>query len=222
MASEALTKLSVELTDRYLYFGNLCTHERQYQSEKWLGLALHPTHDRELEHDARQPLPVPDGSVQKIQSQDVFEHIPYDVLPPILDDIFRALAVGGVFRLSLPDYRSPYLRKRCVYDEEGRVIADLRMGGSVKYDRVTKQRRVEFAPNGNAHVWFPTFELVQDLVARSRLRECRDVHYYQYFRTRKEFVAEPIPENEMFVQRALPHDNRAGGKPVSIVVDFTK
>lgn len=213
---------TVGLSGKYLYFGNLCTHERQFQSDKWLGLALHPTHERELTHDARLPLPVPDNSVEKIQSQDVFEHIGYDLLPPILNDIFRALAPGGVFRLSLPDYRSPFLRQRCVYDEEGRVIADLRMGGTVTYDRATKQRKVQFAPNGGAHVWFPTFELVQALVERSRLNECRDIRYYQYFRTANEFVVDPIPENEMFVMRAVPHDNRAGGKPISIVVDFTK
>lgn len=211
-----------DLSGRYLYFGNLCTHERQFQSEKWYGLALQPTHDREVQHDARQPLPVPADSVQKIQSQDVFEHIDYELLPPILSDIYRALAPGGVFRLSLPDYHSPFLRKRCVFDEDGRVIADLRMGGSVVYDRKAKQRRVEFAPNGNAHVWFPTFELVQRLVERSRLKECREIRYYQYFRTRSEFVADPIPEDEMFVMRAVPQDMRAGGKPISIVVDFIK
>jgi hypothetical protein len=35
-------------------------------------------------------------------------------------------------------------------------------------------------------------------------------------------VAEPFPEEEMFVQRALPHDRRAGGVPISIVADFVK
>ena len=36
------------------------------------------------------------------------------------------------------------------------------------------------------------------------------------------FLAEPFPENEMIQQRALPHDRRAGGQPVSIVADFVK
>jgi hypothetical protein len=31
-----------------------------------------------------------------------------------------------------------------------------------------------------------------------------------------------VPENEMFVQRAAPHDQRAGGAPISIIADFVK
>lgn len=211
-----------DLSGKYLYFGNLGVNERQYQSGRWVGLALRPTHDREIQHDAREPLPVLDDSVRKIQSQDVFEHIDYELLPPILDDIYRALVPGGVFRLSLPDYHSPYLSKRCVYDENGNVLADLRMGGTVAYNRETKQREVRFAPHGNSHVWFPTYLLVRKLVEQSLLRACREIHYYHYFLNAEEFVVEPIPEDEMFVMRAPPHDMRAGGKPLSIVVDFKK
>jgi hypothetical protein len=31
-----------------------------------------------------------------------------------------------------------------------------------------------------------------------------------------------VPDNEMFVQRAAPHDRRASGAPTSIIADFVK
>lgn len=210
------------LVGSYLYFGNLTTVERQFASGRFMGLALAPQHSQEIRHDARDPLPVADDSVAKIQSQDVFEHLPYDSLPAILDDIHRALMPGGIFRLSLPDYGSPFLLKRCVFDEHGNILADLRMGGSVGWDRKGKRRRTEFQPNGNAHLWFPTWELVWGLIRRSKLEHCAEIRFHHYFVNRDEYVMQDYPEAEMFVMRAPPHDKRAGGLPISLIVDFVK
>lgn len=210
------------LAGKWLYFGNLTQAERQYASGRFMGLALAPQHAQEIQHDARQRLPVADGSVEKIQSQDVFEHVPYDDLPPVLDDIHRALKPGGLFRLSLPDYGSPFLLKRCVFDEQGNILADLRMGGSVGWDRKGKRRQVAFAPNGNAHLWFPTWELVWGLIRRSKLEHCAAIRFHHYFVRRGEHVMLDYPEEDMFVMRAPPHDRRAGGLPISLIVDFVK
>lgn len=210
------------LIGKYLYFGNLTAGERQYASGRFVGLALVPQHGREIRHDAREKLPVPDNSVEKIQSQDVFEHLPYDELPAILDDIHRALKPGGIFRLSLPDYGSPFLLKRCVFDEQGNILADLRMGGRVAWDRKAKRRKVEFLPDGNAHLWFPTWELVWGLIRRSTIEHCAAVRFHHYFVNRNEYVMLDYPEEEMFVMRAPPHDQRAGGLPISLIVDFVK
>lgn len=213
---------SAALAGKFLYFGNLPRDERQYASGLFIGLALNPKHDREIRHDAREPLPVADNSVERIQSQDVFEHIAYDELPPILDDIMRVLKPGGRFRLSLPDYNSPFLLSRCAFDEAGRILCDLRMGGSVRYDRTSKGRLVQFADGGNAHLWFPTYDAVQALVQRSALRHCREIQWWQGFQDRTTAMIRDIPELDMWVKRAAPHDRRAGGKPVSLVVDFVK
>lgn len=214
--------INPSLVGKHLYFGNLTTGERQYASGRFMGLALEPQHDREIRHDARQPLPVADASVEKIQSQDVFEHLPYDDLPATLDDIHRALKPGGIFRLSLPDYGSPVLLSRCVFDEQGNVLADLRMGGRVGWDRKSKRRTVDFAPGGNAHLWFPTWELVWGLIRRSRLEDCAAIRFHHYFVNRSEYVMLDYPDEEMFVQRAPPHDKRGGGLPISLIVDFVK
>jgi SAM-dependent methyltransferase len=95
-----------KIQDHFIYFGNLFPNEPQYKSGLFYGLAMFPEFDRDILHDAKSPMPFSDGSIRGFQSQDVFEHIPYDKVTAILDDIFRCLRNGGIFRLSVPDYHS--------------------------------------------------------------------------------------------------------------------
>ena len=85
----------------YLYFGSLGAHERQYQIPNFTGLALEPKHGREIKHDLTQPLPYPDNSIAKVQAQDVLEHLAFDKVPFVLDEIYRVLKSGG--RLAVSD-----------------------------------------------------------------------------------------------------------------------
>ena len=205
----------------YLYFGNLGPHERQYQVPNFIGLTLEPRHDREVRHDLAEALPYPDNSIAKVQAQDVLEHLPFDRVPFVLDEIYRVLKPGGVFRLSVPDYRSPVHRRRSLYDWRGRVTGDLLMGAEPYFDAATGDARIRFAGDGEAHLWFPRYELITHLVLKSEIRKSR-ITFWQAFLDDHTFLAEPFPEDEMFVQRALPHDRRAGGQPISIVADFVK
>ena len=207
--------------EQYLYFGSLGLHERQYQIPNFLGLALQPAHDREIKHNFTDPLPFGDGSIAKIQAQDVLEHVAFDTVAAILDEIYRVLRPGGTFRLSVPDYRSPVLKRRSIYDARGRVIGDLLMGATSYLDQATGDARVRFSEDGDAHLWFPRYELVTHLVLKSEIRKAA-IHFYQGFLDDHTYLCEPVPENEMFVQRAAPHDRRGGGTPTSIVADFVK
>jgi hypothetical protein len=218
-----LAKCSAEdLAGKYLYYGNLYPHEPQFSSEKWRALALVPKYAKDICLNVSERIPCPDSSIEKIQSQDVFEHIELSQLPFILGEIYRVLAIGGVFRLSLPDYNSPPLRSRCVFDENGQILADISCGGSVIYDLSILGRRSVFRTDGWAHLWFPTYDIVKALVENSALTNCSKITYYHYFKDKDNFVCEPIPENEMYVSRIPPNDMRAEGKPISIVVDFIK
>ncbi len=207
--------------EQYLYFGSLGLHERQYQIANFIGLALQPAHDREIQHNFADPLPFGDGSIAKIQAQDVLEHVAFEKVPAILDEIYRVLRPGGIFRLSVPDYRSPVLKRRSIYDARGKVIGDLMMGATSYLDQTTGDARVRFSEDGDAHLWFPRYELITHLVLKSEIRKAA-IHFYQAFLDDHSYLCEPVPENEMFVQRAAPHDRRAGGAPVSIVADFVK
>ncbi len=205
----------------YLYFGSLGQHERQFQIANFIGLALEPAHDREIKHNLTDPLPYPDDSIAKIQAQDVLEHLPFEKAPFVLDEIYRVLKPGGTFRLSVPDYRSPVQKRRSIYDARGRVIGDLLMGATSYLDQATGDARVRFSDDGEAHIWFPRYELITHLVLKSELRKAR-IHFYQGFVDDHPYLCEPVPEDEMFVQRAAPHDRRAGGAPTSIIADFVK
>jgi SAM-dependent methyltransferase len=207
--------------EQYLYFGSLGLHERQYQIPNFIGLALEPAHAREVKHDLTGALPYSDNSIAKIQAQDVLEHLPFDTAPFVLDEIYRVLKPGGVFRLSVPDYRSPVLKRRSIYDGRGRVIGDLLMGATSYFDETTGDARVRFSTDGDAHIWFPRYELITHLVLKSEIRKAQ-IHFYQAFLDDHTYLCEPVPENEMHVQRAVPHDKRAGGAPTSIIVDFVK
>ena len=207
--------------ESYLYFGSLGQHERQFQTANFIGLALEPAHDREIKHDLAGPLPYPDNSIAKIQAQDVLEHLAFDKVPFVLDEIYRVLKPGGVFRLSVPDYRSPVQKRRSLYDARGRVIGDLMMGASSYFDTATGDAKVRFSQDGDAHLWFPRYELITHLVLKSEIRKAQ-IHFYQAFIDDHSYLCELVPENEMFVQRAAPHDRRAGGAPTSIIADFVK
>lgn len=210
------------LNDPYLYLGSLGPEERQYSIPNFIGLALNPRHDREIRHNLHEPLPFPDDSVRKVQAQDVFEHLEPNRVPMIMDEVYRVLKPGGVFRLSVPDYNSPVLTKRSVFDARGEIIADLAMGMQVTYDKDTAATRVILHGNGVDHLWFPTYEAVQAMISQSEIRNCSRIQFLQHFIDRERFVCDEVPENEMVVIRSPPYDMRAGGKPVSIIVDFTK
>lgn len=205
----------------YLYFGSLGPHERQFQIPNFVGLALEPRHAREIRHDLTAALPYPDASIAKIQAQDVLEHLPFEKVPFVLDEIYRVLKPGGLFRLSVPDYRSPVQKRRSLYDWRGRVTGDLLMGAQPYFDDTSGDARMRFAGDGEAHLWFPRYELITHLVLKSEIRKS-NIKFHQGFLDDHTYLAEPFPEEEMFVVRALPHDRRAGGQPVSIVADFVK
>jgi hypothetical protein len=71
---------------------------------------------------------------------------------------------------------------------------------------------VRFSQDGEAHLWFPRYEPITHLVLKSEIRKAQ-VHFYRAFVDDHSYLCEPMPENEMFVQRAAAHDRRAGGAP---------
>lgn len=208
-------------TITYLYFGNLLPHEPQYTSGLFHGLALVPHFDRDIQHDATTPLPFPDNAIRGFQSQDVFEHIAYDKLPAILDEIYRCLRPDGMFRLSLPDYNSPLLKDRSVYNSQGRILCDLAMGGHVAC-ALQEPIRVTFDSGGDTHVWFPTYCKVLHLVMLSELRKCNAIAVHHAWLDPYDDICRPFDASVMPVSRAPPYDMRSGGKPISIIIDFMK
>lgn len=205
-----------------LYYGNLLPDEAQFASGRFVGLAFAPKYPRDIRHDAYDRLALPDDCIRRIQSQDVFEHLEYERIPAIFDDIHRVLAPGGMFRLSLPDYLSAPLRRRSVFDANGQILGDLMMGAKVGYDSASGGVAVRFTTDGDAHVWFPDYQQVARLILRSSIRFCRRIEFHHYHLTASSWVCNPFPDEGMPVMRAPPRDMRANGAPVSLIVDFLK
>ena len=105
-----------------------------------IGLSLTNNDERHIKHDITQPMPLPDHSVDGYQAEDVLEHIEYDKLLGIINEIHRVLKPGATFRLSLPDYGCDILRERSVKDSFGNIIFDPMGGGSQETP---------------GHLWFP-------------------------------------------------------------------
>ena len=128
---------------------------------------------------------------------------------------------GGIFRLSVPDYNSPLLTSRSVYDSRGRILCDLAMGGRVDC-KLGEKIKVTLSRGGGAHLWFPTYASVAQLILASEIRKCATVIFHHAWLDAHNFRCEPFDQSLMPVSRTTPKDMRADGKPISIVVDFVK
>ncbi len=197
---------------RKLYAGKLRRALPQYATH--FGITPFFASSRNINHDVTAPLPIPDGSVDVFQSEDVFEHLEVEKLLPVFNEIHRVLAPHGLFRLSLPDYHLDYYRRRCERNSQGEIVFDPGGGGRLVDGRVT----------GGGHVWFPTIEIVRGLFNRSLFASRGEVRYLQYNNADGSFEMQPIDYANGYIQRTPDHDRRVSDsrRPVSIVVDAVK
>ncbi len=194
-----------------LYAGNLNPGLPQYQTH--FGLAINPRSPRDIPHDCARPIPLPDNSVAVFQSEDVFEHLPLEKMPSLLNDIHRVLEPGGLLRLSLPDYRGPILRARSVIDSTGEILFDPGGGGKYMEGRVVD----------GGHLWFPEIGIVRQLFEDSRFETAR-THFLHYNADDGSSITHPIDYSHGHIQRTPDHDSRTkvSGDALSIVVDARK
>lgn len=212
----------------YLYHGNLFPGEKQFKDRRFVGLCLgEPKHDREIQCDLNAPIPLPDNCADAFQSQDVIEHISPANVVCALNEIYRVVKPGGFIRISVPDYNSPFLMKRCVFDHLGNIYGDLACGTKVSTTDLNSGVQATFTLAAGAnHLWFPTIEILSTLIKFSQLGNSRSIdfiHANYSPRLGKKPILSTLREQEtFFVQRCPPHDMRADGLPVSLILDIVK
>jgi SAM-dependent methyltransferase len=192
-----------------LYAGNIDRTLPQFSTH--YGITPFLSSSRDIRHDLREALPIPNDSIAVFQSEDVFEHIEYATVGKIFDEVFRVLRPGGLFRLSVPDYRCPILLDRSVKDADGNILFDPGGGGRFENGQVVD----------GGHVWFPVYETVKSLFDASSFR---DVRYLHYTDRDGQSVLNPIDYTLGNVQRTPDNDERVASPrmAMSIVVDARK
>jgi SAM-dependent methyltransferase len=165
-----------------------------------------------IPHDVSKEMPIPDESVDIYQSEDVFEHIPFEGVVPVLNDIHRVLRKGALFRLSLPDYRFDVYSERSMKDSQGKIYFDPGGGGKLVDGKVVE----------GGHLWFPTYELVQDMLADSAFASS-DINFLHYNDSSGSHT-KTIDYKLGHITRTPDHDSRAQNpyRAMSLVVDIWK
>jgi len=196
----------VNLSNLRLYAGDI-PNMKEY--EGWIGLSLTKSDARHILHDVTKPFPLPDNSVYSFQAEDVFEHIPYEQLVAVINEIFRILKPNGLFRLSLPDYGCDVLQNRAIKDNDGNIVFDPGGGGSFLHP---------------GHLWFPRINTVRSLVENTDFAKHPKIHYLHYYKMDNTFVMKPIDYAKGHVQRTPDFDTRVQEpyRPMSMVVDLVK
>lgn len=205
----------------YLYCGGLPMSRRELTKLPFIGLhninESQFTNNYHIFHDVSKPMPLKDNSVDIIQSEDVMEHIEFNLLKDCLNDMYRVLKPGGIFRLSMPDYNCDLLKNRSEKDSKGNIIFD--KGGGGDYDFLNKK-----VINGG-HVWFPVYSSVKSLLESTKFpnNKINFLHYYDDYNNNKPILKE-IDYSKGFITRTPDFDWRVKfpRRPMSIVVDCYK
>ncbi len=139
--------------DIRLYAGDICD-DIHLEEKNLYGLSINKMDSKHIFHDITEPYPIPDKSISNYEAEDVFEHIPYSLLPQTINEIYRILKPGGVLRISVPDYNSPVLKRIVMTDDMGRRLYDPNGGGSFGSGGVSS----------GGHMWFPTYGIMRELL----------------------------------------------------------
>jgi predicted SAM-dependent methyltransferase len=130
--------------------GNGCHPDQRYRH--YVCVDLRPQAACAVAHDLTRPMPLPDGSVERIVSEHFLEHVDPASIGAIFAECHRLLKPGGVARFAVPDYNHPRDR-HCL---------------ALGHD-----------PRRRDHVTLPTIAMMEELVASSPFGGAHFYHYWQ-------------------------------------------
>ena len=190
-----------------LYAGDIYENFDKYPDDYVICLSLTWANYRSIQHDITIPYPLESNCIDCYQIEDVLEHIALEKVIPALNEIYRILKKGGYLRCSLPDYHSPLVLHNSFLDKNGNIIFDPTGGGKFVEGKVCE----------GGHVWFPTYELVRELLEKSKFNNFK---FYRYRNPDGRIYAEDIDYSRGYINRTKEHT--AYKEDISIVVDCFK
>lgn len=204
-------KITWESLDRKkrvrLYAGDIYECFDQYPDDYVICLSLTNANYRTLKHDITEPYPLPSDSIESYQIEDVLEHIEKEEAVKVLDEIYRILKKDGYLRLSLPDYHLPVLLHSSFINSNGEPVFDLNGGGRYVRGKVCE----------GGHVWFPTYEMVNEILEKSAFQK---YEFYRYCDSNGKKFAKEIDYDKGYIYRTK--ENAIYEEDHSIVVDCYK
>jgi len=126
-----------------------CHPQKGYRG--YVSVDLKPRRRWAVAHDLTTPLPLPDGVVSRIHSEDFIEHIRPEAIEKLLAECHRVLKPGAFMRIGCPDYNGP-LHRHC-----------LELGHD---------------PDWPLHITLTTHDLVKEIVERSPFARHKFYHYW--------------------------------------------
>ncbi len=204
-----------------LYAGNMhclnpsyCTPAQNPNCYKFACLSHNKSDATHLLFDITQTIPLPDNSVDVYLAEDAFEHLEYNALVGIINEIYRVLKPGGLCRIAIPDYRCDLLYNRSIKDANGKIIFDPQGGGQFVDGKVV---------NGG-HLWFPIFKTTQALLKKTKFFTYGKINFLHYYDQQSKSITKPIDYSICYVRRTPDHDGRVKNpyRVMSIVVDLFK
>ncbi|GAI97240.1 unnamed protein product, partial [marine sediment metagenome] len=130
--------------------GSNCHPRTEYQN--YISVDINPPSSNwAVKHDLRNPLPLPDGSVTRIHSEDFIEHISVSEIKVLLVECFRLLKPGGMMRIGVPDYNNPK-------------------------DRSYLKRGTD--PRFPSHITLTNFQMLKNIIEKSPFSRYKFYHYW--------------------------------------------
>ena len=116
-----------------LYLGILPENEERRNINKknnFIGISNKLENLYHIKHDiCKENIDLQDNTVTIFQAEDTLQYIEFENIEKIINEIYRLLKPGGLFRLSLPDYNFDIYNRRTLKNEEGKIIFDSGGGG---------------------------------------------------------------------------------------------
>ena len=198
---------SLDLSQKVVLFAGDITDDININKKEVYGLSINKWDEKHIFHDITEEYPLPNNCIDSYISENVFEFIDEQLYEKILNEIYRILKVGGRLRISMPDYNSPFMKRRVLTNKIGEIVFDGR-----------EDAFMSLGENGiiGGTLFFSTVENLKFILEKSMFCKFDWLRYYLKDGTQ---IRKPIDMNNGYLWR---NDKKYELEDYNIVVDCIK